>query len=145
MRGSARRLAGVALLVFACAPATAVAHVERPAYWPDPAPDRGVKPAAGGKVPTARSLASALNAKPPGKTRVVCKKGSLNRLKQSIARARKNGYAIRPSDVRKLSRKQARRLLEINTTLFKRCKNREIQPAVMASRNNDRVVIMPGL
>ena len=145
MRGSARRLAGVALAVFACAPVTAVAHVERPAYWPDPAPDRSVKPAAGGKVPKARSLASALNAKPPGNTRVVCKKGSLTALKKSVARARKKGYAIRPSDRRKLSRKQANRLIAVNTKLFKRCRYREIQPAVMASRNNDRVVVMPGL
>ena len=35
----------------------AFAHVERSSYWPDPAPDRSVKPAAGGKVPKARSLA----------------------------------------------------------------------------------------
>ena len=34
-----------------------------------------MKPAAGGKVPKARSLASALRAKPRGKTRVVCQRG----------------------------------------------------------------------
>src|SRR3712207_8455854 len=31
------------------------------------------------------------------------------------------------------------------TTLFRSCRYREIQPAVDRSRNNDRVVIMPGL
>ncbi len=43
----------------------AVAHVERSSYWPNPAPDRSVKPAAGGKVPKARGLASALNRRAP--------------------------------------------------------------------------------
>ena len=27
-------------------PAAALAHIERPAYWPDPAPDTSVNPAA---------------------------------------------------------------------------------------------------
>jgi hypothetical protein len=138
---------GLAALTVAAVglPTIASAHVERPSYWPDPAPDTSVKPATGGKVPKARSLASALKAKPPGKTRVVCQKNSLALLKASIKRARKGGYAIRPSDRRKLSRKQARRLLRINRALRKRCTFREIQPAVNKSRNNDRVVIMPGL
>src|SRR3954451_3943775 len=140
-RGRLGTACAAALLLLVCVATAATAHVERPAYWPDPAPDRSVKPAAGGKVPAARSLASALDAKPPGNTRVVCKKGSLNRLKQSIARARKSGYSIRPSDRRKLTRKQANRLLAINTKLFKRCRYRQIQPAVTASRNNDRVVV----
>ena len=39
------------LLVLA---ATAVAHVERPSYFPDPAANAAVKPAAGGKVPKVR-------------------------------------------------------------------------------------------
>ena len=36
-------------------------------------------------------------------------------------------------------------LLAINEKLFTLCKYGEIQPAVTASHNNDRVVIMPGL
>ena len=67
------------------------------------------------------------------------------RLKRSIRRARKNGYDIRPSDHRRLSRKQARRLLRINRRLKRMCEFRQIQPAVNASGNNDRVVVMPGL
>ena len=50
----------------------AQAHVERPSYWPDPKPDCTISPCAGGEVPTARSLASALDDAPPGKTLVVC-------------------------------------------------------------------------
>ena len=42
------------------APPVALAHIERDAYWPDPAPDTTVSPAAGGAVPQPRSLASAL-------------------------------------------------------------------------------------
>ena len=61
-------IAAVAVLV----PALAFAHVERASYWPNPAADTSVKPAAGGKVPAVRKIFSALNKKAPGKTRVVC-------------------------------------------------------------------------
>src|SRR5258706_11758922 len=88
-----------------CAPGIALAHVERPSYWPDPAPDTSVKPAAGGKVPKIRSLASALDRKQPGNTRVVCQASSLKQLKASVARAIKSGYDIRPTDHRSFSRK----------------------------------------
>ncbi|HYH58383.1 MAG TPA: right-handed parallel beta-helix repeat-containing protein [Thermoleophilaceae bacterium] len=125
--------------------ATAFAHVERPAYWPDPAPDKSISPATGGKVPKARSLRSALRKKAPGETRVVCQANSMKLLKKSIRRARKNGYDIRPSDHRKLGRKKAKRLLRLNRRFKKKCEFDEIQPAVTASGNNDRVVVMPGL
>src|SRR4051794_25871486 len=125
--------------------APAAAHVERPAYWPDPAPDTSVKPAAGGGVPAVRSLSSSLVKSRPGATHVVCRADSIALLRTSIASARKKGYFIRPSDHRRLTAKQARKLLSINRRLFKRCRFREIQPAVNASRNNDRVVILPGL
>ncbi|HYZ29192.1 MAG TPA: right-handed parallel beta-helix repeat-containing protein, partial [Thermoleophilaceae bacterium] len=142
-----RRLPVTALLVCAALllAAPALAHVERPSYWPDPAPDTSVKPAAGGKVPKVRSLASALDKKLPGETRVVCQPDSLERLKASVTLALEGGYHIRPSDHRSLSKKAGARLIAINTKLFARCKYREIQPAVNASGNNDRVVIMPGL
>ncbi|MFL5842849.1 MAG: hypothetical protein ACJ77Z_20570, partial [Thermoleophilaceae bacterium] len=100
-------------------PAASLAHVERASYWPDPAPDTSIKPAAGGAVPKARSLASALDAKAPGDTRVVCQHDSLDQLKQSVARARKSGYNIRPSDHRSLSKKQAAALIKVNTALLK--------------------------
>src|SRR3954449_4356480 len=127
------------------APATALAHVERPAYWPDPAPDCSIKPCTGGEVPTVRSLSSSLVKSRPGATHVVCQPDSLARLKASIAKARKDGYNVRPTENRSLNATQAAKLLTINTSLFRRCRWKEIQPAVMASHNNDRVVIMPGL
>src|SRR5947208_7886744 len=53
-------------------PALASAHVERASYWPDPAPDCTVSPCAGGAVPAARSLYTALAAHQSGATQVVC-------------------------------------------------------------------------
>src|SRR3954452_14008459 len=132
----------VALLVLA---APAFAHVERASYWPDPAPDCSIKPCTGGKVPKIRSLASALNRKLPGRTRVACQASSLKQLAKSVAAARKHGYYIRPTDHRSLSKKQAARLIKVNKALFKLCKYQQIQPAVTASHNDDRVGIMPGL
>src|SRR3954454_1011595 len=101
-------LAFAALLLFA---GPALAHVERASYWPDPAPDCSIKPCTGGKVPTIRSLPSALNKKLPGSTRVVCQSNSLKLLKTSIANAVRNGYYIRPTDHRTFSKKAGTRLL----------------------------------
>ena len=78
-------------------PAIASSHIERPAYWPDPAPDASVSPSAGGKVPHARSLGSALDQSAPGDTRVVCHRGSLNRAIHSIDAAETHGYKLRPT------------------------------------------------
>jgi hypothetical protein len=130
-------------LALACAPAAA--HVERASYWPDPAPDCSVKPCTGGAVPKARSLASALNRKRPGSTRVVCQPNSRKLLNASIRRARRGGYDIRPTDHRRLGAKRAKQLKAINAKLFKRCRFHDIQPAISKSHNNDRVVVMPGL
>src|SRR3954451_24700182 len=138
-------LALTVLALCVIGPAAALAHVERSSYWPDPAPDCSIKPCTGGQVPTVRTLASALNRKAVGDTRVVCQPDSLKLLTSSIARARANGYDVRPTDHRSLSRSQARTLLDLNRKLFARCGYSEIQPAVTASGNNDRVVIMPGL
>ena len=138
-------LAGLAAAGCLAVPGAAMAHVERPSYWPDPAPDTSVNPPAGGKVPKIRSLASALNKRAPGDTRVVCQKGSLRRAKRFIRRGRRRGYDIRPTDHRTLSKRSAKRLLKIDRKLAKRCKFHEIQPAVNASGNNDRIVIMPGI
>jgi hypothetical protein len=133
--------AGAALI--AC-PAIALAHIERAAYWPDPAPDCSVHPCAGGKVPKARSLSFALDPARWSKTRVVCKRESLRLLKRSIHHARRHGYDIRPHDHRSLSKKQARHNWQQNKALFRRCRFHKIQPAVTASRNGDTVVVMPG-
>ena len=131
------------LLAMPTSPASA--HVERPSYWPDPKADCEVKPCAGGKVPKARSLASSLDRSRRGDTRVVCKRDSLERVRASVKHARKHGYDIRPTDHRKLSAKKARTLLRVNKQLFERCAFHQIQRAVTASGNNDRVVVMPGL
>jgi hypothetical protein len=142
-----RLLYSVAVLSIAMAVLTTAAysHVERSSYWPDPAPDTSVKPAAGGKVPKPRSLASALKAKSRGDTRVVCQRGSLKRAIRSINSARKKGYVLRPSQGRKkLSARNARRLKRQNRAFANRCKFKSIQSAVKRSGNNDRVIVMPG-
>src|SRR4051794_22579507 len=90
-------LALTVVLAALAIPAAALAHVERPAYWPDPAPDTSVNPAAGGKVPKARSLASALDGSQPGDTRVVCKQSSLHRALSSIRAVETKGYKLRPT------------------------------------------------
>jgi hypothetical protein len=130
-------------------PALAQAHLERPSYWPDPAPDTTVRPAAGGKVPTARSLASAVTGRGPGDVLVVCKgddgERSLAALRNSLRRARTAGYRLRPSQpVVRLSGRQAARLLRINLALAKRCRYDSVQRAVVDAGNNDRILIMPG-
>ncbi|WP_205695468.1 right-handed parallel beta-helix repeat-containing protein [Conexibacter sp. SYSU D00693] len=138
-------MAAVAAFVGLAVPAAASAHLERPSYWPDPRPDTSVTPAAGGKVPEIRSLASAVTGAGPGKVRVVCQDDSLKLLRAAVGKARKVGVKIRPSQpATPMSKKQARRLIKINTTLKRRCKFKSIQAAVTASGNNDRVVIMPG-
>jgi hypothetical protein len=140
----------VALTISAAAAGTAQAHLERPSYWPDPAPDTSVTPPAGGKVPKAKSLASAVAKSVPtsgdGEVRVVCQDNSLKLAIKSINAARKKGYRLRPSQPKtKLSKKQAKTLIAINKKLKKKCAFETIQPAIDASGNNDRVVIMPGL
>jgi len=117
--------------------APAFAHVERASYWPDPAPDCSITPCTGGQVPEVRSLASALDKKLPGDTRVVCQPDSLDKLKASVANAIQNGYDIRPTDHRSFTQAEGDELIRINTALFKMCKYRDIQPAVTDSGNND--------
>ncbi|WP_460807231.1 right-handed parallel beta-helix repeat-containing protein [Nocardioides salsibiostraticola] len=138
--------AAAVLLALLVLPAPgASAHVERPSYWPDPKADCQVSPCAGGKIPKTRSLASALVNKKPGETRVVCRKDSMRRVKRAVRVARVKGYDIRPTVHKKFGPAQAKRLLQVNRKLFKRCDYRQIQPAVTDSSNNDRVVVMPGL
>jgi Right handed beta helix region len=135
----------VAVLAALVVATTASGHIERASYWPDPAPDTSVSPPAGGQVPAARTLASALKRRPPGRTRVVCQRNSFKLLKRSVRSARRNGFDIRPTDHEQLTRKRARFLRRINKKLKRRCRFHEIQPAVTASGNNDRVVVMPGV
>ena len=153
-------------MAIAVAVSAASAHIERASYWPDPGPDTSVNPAAGGEVPKARGLFSALRSAPPGKTRVVCRgtvprrsgktarayrrallrNASIRRLRRSIKAARANGWEVRPMAPRRsLSARQGRRLLRFNLKLLARCRFKSIQGAVSRARNNDRVVVMPGL
>jgi hypothetical protein len=126
-------------------PLAASAHIERTAYWPDPTPDTSVTPPAGGEVPTARSLPSAVTNAGPGVTRVVCQPDSLAVARADIGRARLKGVSLRPSQKPEaLSKADGHALVVLNQKLFKQCKYHEIQPAVNDSGNNDRVVIMPG-
>ena len=144
---TSRRLALLAVLtmLLSLSAGIAFAHVERSSYFPNPAPDKSVEPAAGGKVPKARSLESALRSKSRGDTYVVCKSDSLSRAKRSISRAQKSGWSLRPTvAAKKLSKKAAKQLLKINKQLAKRCDFRHIQAAVNEANNNDRVVVMPG-
>jgi len=146
LAGKACVVAAAALIGALVLPAFASAHIERASYWPDPAPDCAVSPCAGGEVPTARSLASAVTTGGAGVTRVVCQPDSLKRLQKSVADAKSGGYVLRPTQPRqKISAADGRALLDLNRTLFKRCGFDSIQQAVNQSGNNDRVVIMPGL
>ena len=168
--GKARHRRGVfavAILIAAIAvlvPTLAFGHIERASYWPDPAPDASVKPAAGGSVPAVRKLFSALDKKNPGKTRVVCakvpskkqrkhgsdkklsKNKSMKALNKDIKKARKKGYKLRESQPAiKLKKKEAKKLRKFNLKLLRQCRYSSIQDAVTAAHNNDRVDIMPGL
>ena len=130
-------------------PAFALAHLERPSYWPDPGPDNSVSPPAGGKVPEARSLKSAASGAGPGDVLVVCKgtggARSMALLRRAVRQARTQGYRLRPSQRKvKLSKRQARRLVRINAALAEQCEYRSVQEAVFDAGNNDRVAIMPG-
>jgi hypothetical protein len=126
-------------------PAFASAHVERSSYWPDPAPDCSIDPCAGGAVPTARSLASAVTTN-RNATNVVCQQNSLRLLKQSVTRAESTGYVLRPSQgVQTITASEGHALVDLNRKLYQRCRYHSIQLAVTQSGNNDRVVIMPGL
>src|SRR4051794_3792393 len=89
-----------AMIAVLILPAVASAHIERASYWPDPAPDCSVTPCAGGEVPTARSLASAVATGGGGVTRVVCQSDSIARLQQSISNAKSSGYVVRPTQPR---------------------------------------------
>ena len=130
-------------------PALATAHLERPSYWPDPRPDRSVTPAAGGEVPDARSLGSAVTGAGPGQVRVVCKghdgARSLKRLRHSVDNAQDRGFRLRPSQRKEFfNDREAGRLMRINRALADQCDYHTVQQAIFDSGNNDRVVVLPG-
>ena len=118
--------------LLALATGVAVGHVERSSYWPNPAPDRSVKPAAGGKVPKARRLASALKRRARGDTYVVCKSNSLRKATRSIRSARRNGWkrAADGAHAEALEEGARRKLTRSTGGWPKRCGFRHIQAAV---------------
>lgn len=71
---------------------------------------------------------------------------SIRRLRKSLDSVRSHGYKIRPSQgAIHMSRRARRKLLSFNEKLVAKCNTNSIQTAVNRSRNNDRVVVMPGL
>src|SRR2546425_3616782 len=90
----ARRAWLVALTGTLVAPALAWAHIERASYWPLPAPDCSVSPCAGGQVPTARTLASAVATGGPGVTRVVCQSDSITRSEEHTSELQSLAYLV---------------------------------------------------
>ncbi len=140
------RLTAAALVIGAMAlPAVASAHLERPSYWPDPGVDMADGVPTGGKVPTARSFASAVSGKGPGKVRVVCEPNSLDLALNSVKKASTNGFRLRPSLPRRtISDGKADQLRQANRRFAEECAFDSVQKAVDASGNNDRIVVMPG-
>jgi hypothetical protein len=148
-RTDALLVASLAAAAALAIPSLAAAHPERPSYWPDPAPDTSVSPPAGGEVPRARSLGSAVTGNGPGDVNVVCKgaggRRSLTLLEDSLRKAQRDGYRLRPSQPKThIGERRADGLLRINEALAEQCEYHAIQPAVSDSGNNDRVVVMPG-
>src|ERR671917_178779 len=97
----------IVTVLMAVVTAAAYGHVERSSYWPNPAPDTGVKPAAGGKVPKARTLASALRPSQGSKklsgrnarrlrrlNRAFAKRCKFKSIQTAIKRARNNDRVI---------------------------------------------------
>jgi len=81
-----------------------------------------------------------------GKVRVVCQPDSLQIARREIERGHTTGFGNRPTKpLRTLTDDQATRWRRYNKRFFRVCGFREIQPAVTASGNNDRVVVMPGI
>ena len=142
-------LAGMgALICLVLLPAVALAHLERPSYWPDPGPDNSVSPAAGGAVPDQKSLGSALKQGRKGLF-VACKgkdgRQSMGLVRRFVERSQKKGFRVRASaELTFLSKKKGRRLIKLNKRFADRCRFNSIQDAIDKAGNNDRVVIMPG-
>ena len=116
------RAALVSLLAAFALVSVASAHVERPSYFPDPAADTAVSPAAGGDVPRIRRLSSSVVRKYAGTTRVVCQPNSLSLVKRAVAVAQSEGYSLRPSEQRRKIRPYTERLImSVNRCLKKQC------------------------
>ena len=71
---------------------------------------------------------------------------SIKAVQRSLDNTRRaGGYKVRPSQPRiVMRRKQRLDLLSINKRFLKLCKTNSVQKAVTQSKNNDRIVVMPG-
>ena len=120
-----------------------------------PRPDRSVMPPAGGAVPEGALPRLRGHRQGPRKgPRGVLGKGARPAARSSLRLAHparsappaRTGFKLRPSQPTiQYTRKQARKLERINAKLRRKCRYRTIQAAVNSSRNNDRIVIMPGV
>ena len=129
-------LAALAVLVAAAAvvASQATAHIERASYWPNPAPDTSVRPAAGGDVPKARPLGTALRTAPPGDTRVVCQGAvpsnkrvkKVRRQLKSARRKRRAGFRRQASPRRRRAALTRVKRLKRKLRRAKRSYNRSI-------------------
>ena len=135
-------------LALALTSAPALAHVERAVVLARPGArllGQAVRRRRGAEGALARVGARTASAAGRHARRLPARLAEAAQARRSRS-ARKHGYDIRPTDHRTLQRKQAQDAAARSTSkLFKRCRFHEIQPAVTASRNNDRVVVMPGL
>ena len=96
-----------------------------------------------------RSLEIAVTGEGPGRVRVVCQgpdgRKSLKVLKRSIAKARRDGYRLRPSQPPlELSQARARELMEAEPGACEEMRLQRDPAGGQGSGNNGRVVIMPG-
>ena len=95
--------------------------------------------------PSMKRLAKSIKAATGSKPRNPKKNKGKSAKKKKKGKKGK-GYVLRPSEPNvKVSQKQAWRLYSFNLRLLRKCAFEEIQPAVTASGNNDRVVVMSGL
>ena len=137
-RGGLRWLTG-ALVLGLMVPAIALAHIERPSYFPDPAPDTSVTPATGGAVPKVRGLFTALRKRPPGATRVVCQgdvpsASQVNRARRRLNRARKARAPRAQLKQRKRRLRQAKGVLAAE--LRQNVSIRRLRRSIAAARRN---------
>ena len=146
-RPTSRRptIAGAMVAASLALPAIALGHLERPSYWPDPTPDTSVSPPAGGEVPKARSLASAVTGQGPGRRARGLQEGEARstlalRVDPAAPAEQRLPPAARASPRHALRQEEgARRMRRINRALRRSsCSYRSVQAAVNDSGNNDR-------
>lgn len=118
--GRAARLHWFLVLCALTAPASALAHAERPSYYPNFDSEAQRYMPVRGEVPVYRSR---------GPSKVVCADDSRQRVRQA--------FRGRSPAITRLRNKRLR--------MLRRCEFETIQGAINAAQNGDRILIMPGL